>query len=307
MLSFVLRKGVRAAITVLLLATFTFFILRLTADPAAVMVGLEAPPEALEAFRQRWGLDRSLFEQYVAYLNDLASGNFGRSFVGDRSAWEVVAERLPTTLLLMGVTALVTFAIGIPLGIVAALRRDSWVDRLAISTSVAGLSLPNYVVGLLLILLFGVSLGLLPTSGNATPWHLILPVATMATGDAAVFARFARSAMLDVLNQPFMRTASAKGHARPGAVLWHALPNAMIPLVTVVGLYVGRLIVGAVVTENVFAWPGVGSLLVMSVQNRDLAVVQTIVILVGVTMVATNLAIDFAYRWLDPRIAGEEG
>ena len=307
MLSFALRKGVRAAITVLLLATFTFFILRLTADPAAVMVGLEAPPEALEAFRQRWGLDRSLFEQYVAYLNDLASGNFGRSFVGDRSAWEVVAERLPTTLLLMGVTALVTFAIGIPLGIVAALRRDSWVDRLAISTSVAGLSLPNYVVGLLLILLFGVSLGLLPTSGNATLWHLILPVATMATGDAAVFARFARSAMLDVLNQPFMRTASAKGHARPGAVLWHALPNAMIPLVTVVGLYVGRLIVGAVVTENVFAWPGVGSLLVMSVQNRDLAVVQTIVILVGVTMVATNLAIDFAYRWLDPRIAGEEG
>ncbi|MCG8695992.1 MAG: ABC transporter permease [Minwuiales bacterium] len=305
MLSFVLRKGMRAGLTVLLLATFTFFVLRMSGDPAVALVGLEATPEAVEAFRRRWGLDQPLWKQYAIYLQQLLSGDFGKSFVGNRPALEVVAERLPKTLWLMGVTAVVTLAIGIPLGIVAALRRDSWIDRLAIGVSVAGLSLPNFVVGVLLILLFGVALMLLPTTGSETAWHFILPVATMATGDAAVFARFARSAMLDVLNQPFMRTASAKGLDRRGAVLRHAVPNAAIPLVTVFGLYVGRIIVGAVITENVFAWPGVGSLLVLSVETRDLAVVQTIVILVGITMVLTNISIDFAYRWLDPRTAEE--
>lgn len=307
MLTFVLRKGARAALTVLLLATFVFFILRLTGDPALSLVGLDVPPEALEAFRQRWGLDQPLWKQYAIYLRQLAVGDFGRSFIGDRAAWDVVADRLPKTLLLMSVTAVVTLALGIPLGIVAALRRDTWIDRVAIGVSVAGLSLPNFVVGILLILLFGVGLMLLPTTGSETLWHLVLPVATMATGDAAVFARFSRSAMLEVLNQPYMRTASAKGRVWRDAVLWHALPNAAIPLVTVIGLYMGRLIVGAVVTENVFAWPGVGSLLVLSVENRDLAVVQTVVILVGITMVLTNLTIDIAYRWLDPRTAGQEG
>lgn len=303
MLIFGIRKGLRAGFTVLLLLTFTFFVLRLTGDPAVALVGLEAPPEALEAFRQQWGLDQPLWMQYAIYLRELLSGNFGLSFVGDRTAWDVVAERLPKTLSLMGVTAIVTLALGVPLGILAALRRDTWIDRLAIGISVAGLSLPNFVVGIVLILLFGVGLMLLPTTGSETVWHFILPVATMATGDAAVFARFTRSAMLDVLNQPYMRTASAKGRERRGAVLWHALPNAAIPLVTVIGLYVGRIIIGAVITENVFAWPGVGSLLVLSVETRDLAVVQTIVILVGLTMVITNLSIDLAYRWLDPRTA----
>lgn len=307
MLIFVLRKAARAIVTVLLLVTFVFFILRVTGDPAVALVGVDVPLDALEAVRKRLGLDQPLWTQYAIYLQQLASGDFGRSFVGNRAAWEVVAERLPNTLLLMGVTAIVTLLIGIPLGIVAALRRDTWVDRVAIGVSVAGLSLPNFVVGVLLILLFGVGLMILPTTGSETAWHLVLPVMTMATGDAAVFARFSRSAMLEVLSQPYMRTASAKGRLWRDAVIWHALPNAAIPLVTVIGLYMGRIIVGAVVTENVFAWPGVGSLLVLSVENRDLAVVQTIVILVGVTMVLTNLTIDVAYRWLDPRTAGQEG
>ncbi|MCG8354172.1 MAG: ABC transporter permease [Kiloniellales bacterium] len=307
MLTFVMRKGARGALTVLLLVTFVFFVLRLTGDPATALVGLDVPPEALEAFRQRWGLDQPLWNQYVTYLYRLAGGDFGRSFIGDRAAWDVVADRLPKTLLLMGTSAVLTLALGIPLGILAALRRDTWVDRMAIGVSVAGLSLPNFVVGLLLILLFGVGLMVLPTTGSETVWHLVLPALTMATGDAAVFARFSRSAMLDVLHQPYMRTASAKGRRWSEAVLWHAVPNAAIPLVTVIGLYMGRLIVGAVVTENVFAWPGVGSLLVLSVENRDLAVVQTVIILVGITMVLTNLTIDTLYRWLDPRTATPEG
>jgi len=307
MLIFALRKGARAALTVLLLVTFTFFILRLTGDPALSMVGLDVPPEAREAFRRKWGLDQPLWTQYLIYLRQLAGGDFGQSFIGDRAAWDVVAERLPKTLSLMGITTIVTIVIGIPLGVIAAVRRGSWIDRAAIGVSVAGLSLPNYVVGIVLILIFGVGLMWLPTTGSATAWHFVLPVATMATGDAAIFARFARSAMLDVLNQPYMRTAAAKGRSRRGAILWHALPNAAIPLVTVTGLYIGRLIVGAVITENVFAWPGVGSLLVLSVENRDLAVVQTIILLVGVTMVLTNLTIDIAYRWLDPRTARRDG
>ncbi len=307
MLVFALRKVFRALLTVMLLVTFTFFILRLTGDPATSMVGLDVPPEAREAFRVKWGLDRPLWTQYLIYLEQLAQGDFGRSFVGARPAWDVVAERLPKTLSLMGATTLVTLLIGIPLGVIAAVRRGTWVDRLAIGVSVAGLSLPNFVVGILLILLFGVGLMWLPTTGSDTAWHFILPVVTMATSEAAVFARFARSAMLDVLNQPYMRTAAAKGRDRASAVVWHALPNAAIPLVTVVALYLGRLIVGAVVTENVFAWPGVGSLLVLSVEHRDLAVVQTIVILVGITMVAANLTVDIAYRWLDPRTARREG
>ena len=307
MLIFVLRKGARAALTVLLLVTFTFFILRLTGDPAMSMVGLDVPPEAREAFRRKWGLDQPLWTQYLIYLHQLAGGDFGQSFIGGRAAWNVIAERLPKTLSLMGITTIVTIALGIPLGVIAAVRRGSWIDRAAIGVSIAGLSLPNYVVGIVLILIFGVGLMWLPTTGAATAWHFVLPVATMATGDAAIFARFTRSAMLDVLNQPYMRTAAAKGRDRRGAILRHALPNAAIPLVTVSGLHIGRLIVGAVITENVFAWPGVGSLLVLSVENRDLAVVQTIILLVGVTMVLTNLTIDIAYRWLDPRMARVDG
>ncbi|MHC0054940.1 ABC transporter permease [Actibacterium sp. D379-3] len=303
---FILRKLVRAAITIVLLVTFTFFVLRLTGDPATTLVGLDVPPEAREAFRKKWGLDQPVWSQYLAYAKQLMLGDFGRSFIGNRPALDVVLERLPKSLTLMGLTALATFLIGIPLGILAAVKRGSWIDRLAISASVAGLSLPNFVVGILLILFFGVNLGLLPTTGSDTAWHFVLPVITMATGDAAVFSRFTRSAMLDVLNQPFMRTARVRGHSRASAVTWQAIPNAAIPLVTVMGLYVGRLVVGAVVTENIFAWPGVGSLLVSSVENRDLAVVQTIMILVGVTMVLTNLMVDIAYRWLDPRTVNQE-
>ena len=167
--------------------------------------------------------------------------------------------------------------------------------------TVASFSLPNFVVGIILIMIFGVTFRLLPTSGSETALHYIMPVITMATADAAIFARFSRSAMLEVLHAPFMRTARAKGLMWGAAVRRHALPNASIPIVTVGGIYVGRQIAAATITENVFAWPGIGKLLVNSVQLRDLAVVQCIVILVGVTMVIPNLLVDLAYGWLDPR------
>jgi len=297
----VVRKLLRAALTLLLLVTFVFVILRASGDPARQMLGLEVADEAVEAFRARWGLDRPLWEQYVTYVANVAQLDFGRSFIGDRPVLEVIAERLPATLWLMGLTTVLTFGLGIPAGVYAALHRDTWIDRLTMGVTVASFSLPNFVVGILLILLFGVIWRVLPTAGSETWSHYVLPVLTMATADAAIFARFSRSAMLEVLHAPFMRTALAKGLVRPVAVRRHAVPNAAIPVVTVGGIYVGRQIAAATVTENVFAWPGIGRLLVSSVENRDLAVVQGIVILVGATMVATNLLVDLAYGWLDPR------
>ncbi|SDE15901.1 ABC transporter permease [Rhodospira trueperi] len=302
----VASKILRALITVFLLVSFVFVVLRLSGDPAIQMLGVDADPRALDAFRERWGLDRPIWDQYVSYLWNIFQGDFGHSFIGNRPATEVVAERLPKTLWLMGLTTIFTFGIGIPAGVYAALHRNTAVDRLTMGLTVASFSLPNFVVGIVLIMLFGVVLRVLPTAGSETWLHYILPVATMATADAAIFARFSRSAMLEVLSAPFMRTARAKGLLWTEAVRRHALPNASIPIVTVGGIYVGRQIAAATITENVFAWPGIGKLLVASVQNRDLAVVQCIVILVGVTMVVTNLLVDLAYGWLDPRTRSGE-
>lgn len=213
-----------------------------------------------------------------------------------------VLERLPATVLLMGVTGICTLLIGIPAGIWAALHRNSWIDRLTMLLSVAGFSLPNFVFGILLILLFSITWQILPTGGSGSWQHLVMPVLTMTLAEAAVLARFTRSAMLEALSQPYMRTARAKGLRWNRAVIRHALPNAAIPLITVVGFFVGTLVAGGVVTESVFAWPGLGRLLVSSVANRDLAVVQIIVMLIACSMVLTNLLVDLLYGWLDPRV-----
>ena len=204
------------------------------------------------------------------------------------------------------IATIFTFGLGIPAGIYASLHRNTFADRTIMGLTVASFSLPNFVVGIILIMILGVTFRWLPTSGSETALHYIMPVITMATADAAIFARFSRSAMLEVLHAPYMRTALAKGLTWGAAVRRHALPNASIPIVTVAGIYVGRQIAAATITENVFAWPGIGKLLVNSVQLRDLAVVQCIVILVGVTMVITNLLVDLAYGWLDPRTRTED-
>ena len=202
----------------------------------------------------------------------------------------------------MGITAFFTFLIGIPAGIYSALHHNTAIDRSTMTLSVMGLSIPNFFLGVLLILLFSVTWRLLPSAGSETWQHYIMPVITMATAEAAVFARFTRSSMLEVLNEPYIRTAIAKGVPWKKVVREHALPNAAIPTVTVAGFFVGSLIVGGVITENVFAWPGVGRLLVNSVANRDLAVVQTAILLIAISMVTTNLIVDLSYGWLDPRV-----
>jgi peptide/nickel transport system permease protein len=213
-----------------------------------------------------------------------------------------VVERIPATLALTLPAFFLKLAIGIPAGIHAALHRNSVTDRVLMSLAVAGYTVPSFVLGLVLVLIFAVGLGWLPSGGNQTWQHALLPILTLALGGAAVLARFTRSAMLEVLGQPYMRTATAKGLNWRTAVRLHALPNAAIPTVTVVGFMVGSLIAGAVVVESVFSWPGVGRLLVSAVANRDLAVVQCILLLVAATMISSNLLVDALYGLIDPRL-----
>src|SRR5262249_41262769 len=277
----------RALLTIVLVVTFAFVVLRLSGDPALMILGPEAPPEVIAAFRKAWGLDDPIWFQYLDYFSAIANGELGRSMRDGRPAIELVLERIPLTL--PGFAFKV--ALGIPGGIYAALHRGSAIDRAVMMTAVAGFTVPSFVLALLLVLVFAVQLGWLPSGGQDSWRHAILPIATLSLGGAAVLARFTRSAMLEVLGQPFIRTASAKGVPWRMVVTGHALPNAAIPTVTVLGFMVGTLIAGAVVVESVFAWPGVGRLLVVAVANRDLAVVQCILLLVAMTMVTSNLIV----------------
>ena len=302
MLRFFAVRVARAMLTIALVVTFAFIVLRLSGDPALIIMGPEAPPEVIAAFRKAWGLDDPIWMQYLDYFGAIARGELGRSMRDGRPAIQLVAERIPATLVLTIPALLLKLGIGIPAGILAALHRGSIIDRAVMAAAVAGFTIPSFVLGLVLVLIFAVQLGWLPSGGQDSWRHAILPIITLGIGGAAVLARFTRSAMLEVLGQPYVRTASAKGVAWRAVVARHALPNAAIPTVTIIGFMVGTLIAGAVVVESVFSWPGVGRLLVVAVANRDLAVVQCVLLLVAATMVASNLVVDFLYGFLDPRL-----
>jgi len=302
MLRFFALRLLRAFVTIALVVTFAFVVLRLSGDPALIILGPESAPEAIAAFRKAWGLDDPLWQQYFHYFGAIAQGELGRSMRDGRAAVELVAERIPATLALTIPALLLKVGIGIPAGIFAALNRGSLADRMVMLLSVAGFTVPSFVLGLVLVLGFAVQLGWLPSGGQDSWRHAILPIVTLGVGGAAVLARFTRSAMLEVLGQPYVRTASAKGVPWRRVVIGHALPNATIPTVTIIGFMVGSLIAGAVVVESVFSWPGVGRLLIVAVSNRDLAVVQCILLLVAATMVVSNLVVDLLYGFLDPRL-----
>ncbi len=302
MLRFVAIRILRALITIALVVTFAFVVLRMSGDPALIIMGPEAPPEAIAAFRKSWGLDDPIWQQYLAYFLAIAEGELGRSMRDGRPAIDLVIERIPATLILTIPALLIKVGIGIPAGLYAALHRGSAIDRAVITAAVAGFTVPSFVLGLVLVLVFSVQLGWRPSGGQDSWRHAILPIITLGIGGAALLARFTRSAMIEVLGQPYMRTALAKGVPWSTAIRAHALPNAAIPTVTMVGFMVGTLIAGAVVVESVFSWPGVGRLLVVAVANRDLAVVQCILLLVAGTMVTSNLIVDFLYGYFDPRL-----
>ncbi|MEI8145315.1 MAG: ABC transporter permease [Alphaproteobacteria bacterium] len=307
MLSYVASRTGRAFLTILLVLTFAFFILQSTGDPAILILSADAPPEAIEAFRKEWGLDAPLWKQYLGYLWNLTGGNLGRSMRDGRDAWDVVSERIPITLAITLPALVIKVVIGISGGVLAALYRNTWIDRMVMAFAVTGYTVPSFVLGLMLMLVVSVQWGLLPSAGADSWRHAILPIITLGVAGAAVLARFTRSAMLEVLGQPYIRTGQAKGLMWRAVVTRHALPNAAIPTLTIVGFMIGSLVAGAVVVESVFAWPGVGRLLVSAVANRDLMVVQAILLLVTVTMVTSNLIVDVVYGLVDPRLRAARG
>lgn len=302
MLKYITSRLLRALVTIFLVMTFAFVVLRMSGDPAQIMLGPDAPQEAIDAFRRSWGLDDPLWLQYLSYLKGILTFDFGLSMRDKAPAIDLVLQRIPATLQITIPALIIKLGIGIPAGVYAALHRQGIADRGVITLSILGFTVPSFVLGLVLVLIFSIQLGVLPSGGSDTWMHGILPTLTIAIGGTAVLARFSRSAMIEVLGQPYIRTASAKGVSWRDVVWKHALPNASVPIVTIVGFMVGALVAGAVVVESIFSWPGVGRLLVVSVANRDLAVVQCLLLMIASCMVVSNLVVDVLYGVLDPRL-----
>ncbi|AZO79168.1 MULTISPECIES: ABC transporter permease [unclassified Bosea (in: a-proteobacteria)] len=304
MLRFLALRTLRALLTVAICVSAVFLALRLAGDPADIMLSIETPPDVRAHYRELWGLDRPLAEQYLRYLASVVRGDFGLSFADDRPAFAAVVDALPKTFLLGACALMLALLIGLPLGVLAALRHNSAVDRLAMAVAVLGYAIPIFFLGILLILLFALKLRMLPSAGSETLWHLILPVVTLALPLAGRLARFARTATLEVLGKPFIRAARARGVMPLSVILRHALPNAAVPLLMFIGIEIGHILAGSAVVETIFAWPGIGRLLVDSVSTRDLAVVQAVILTVTVVMVAANLLVDILHILLDPRLGG---
>jgi peptide/nickel transport system permease protein len=300
--SFITARIIRALIVLISTVTVVFVVLRLSGDPAQQMLPDTAGPEALEAFRAKWGLDRTIFEQYVIYVGNALRGDFGTSFADGREVFEIVRERIPKTLLLTVSAFFISIVIGIPAGIIAAVRRESAVDKGVMAGAVLGYSIPNFLLGLIFVFLFAVWLRVLPSSGSSSWKHMILPVATFALFNAAGIARFMRSTLIDVLGQPYIAAARADGIPNWEIIVRHALPNAAIPMVTTLGFTAGGLLGGAVLIEPVFAWPGLGSGFVAATSSGDLSVVQAMILLFTAFMVTINLTVDVLYAVLNPKI-----
>lgn len=283
--------------------TVVFVVLRvLPGDPVLNLGGALFTQADIEAKRQELGLSDPLPVQYVSFLGQMVTGNFGRSLRTSRLVLDELSSRMPATLKLAGTSLLIAVAIGLPTGVLAATRRDSVLARVSMSLSLLGLSLPSFWLGFLFILAFAVWLRLLPSGGAGTLLHLVLPACTLAFAVTAVIARISRASMLEVLGADYIRTARGKGLQDVTVITKHALRNALIPTVTIVGLQFGALLAGAVIVETVFAWPGIGRLLIESVRFRDFPMVQAITLFLACGFVLVNLTVDLLYGWLDPRI-----
>ena len=305
MFGYVVRKLIHTAFVAFGVVSLVFVALRMSGDPAATMLPGEASVEELTALRRTLGLDRSLGVQYARFLADAFRGDFGVSFRHQQDALPLVLERLPATLELAFAALLLAVVVALPLGILAALHRGRIVDVLAMGFAVVGQATPYFWMGLMLILVVSVELAWLPTSGRGGITYLILPAVTLGTHFAAVLARLTRTTMLETLTQNYVTTARAKGLGEGTVILAHALKNAAVPVVTLIALQFGTLLGGAVVTETIFAWPGVGRLAVQSIFVRDYPVVQASVFVLALTFVAINLMVDLLYGVLDPRIRHE--
>jgi len=289
--------------TVLGVLTLVFFLVHLIpGDPVEVMLGETASRADLSQLRADLGLDRPLAEQYARFLGGLARGDLGRSFFYRKPVLAVIGAALPATALLAAAALAVALLIALPVGILAAVRRNRLTDRLALVGSLVGVSMPNFWLGPMLIILFSFRLGWLPVSGREGAASLVLPALTLGMALAAILVRMTRASMLDVLGEDYLRTARAKGVGERTVIVRHALRNALLPVVTIVGLQFGALLSGAVITENVFAWPGVGTLLIQAITARDYPLVQGCVLVISLCYVAVNFLTDLLYSVIDPRV-----
>lgn len=303
MISYFLRLTGSVLLTTWAVSTLVFLLIHLVpGDPVAVMLGDWASPTDEAALRHQLKLDLPLWQQYLNYFGSLLQGDLGQSLFYQQPVSDLLLNRFPFTVQLAVLALLVALVIAMPLGIWSALRAGQWPDRLAMLVSLVGVSIPNFWLGPMLILFFSIWLGWLPVSGASSFWSWVLPAITLGTALAAILARMLRASLLEVMHEDFIRTARAKGLSEKQTILHHALSNALLPVVTILGLQLGTLLGGAVITEVVFDWPGLGQLLVDSIQRRDYPVVQACILVISVAYIGVNGLTEMVYGWLDPRI-----
>jgi len=300
---YILRRLFYSIFVLLGVATIVFFITRLTGDPVAILLPADATIEMVREMTERLGLDKPLGTQYRIFMGDLLRGDLGTSIRYREGTFMLIMERMPATLMLAGSAMFIALIVAIPLGILAALRQGSAADRLLMAVSVLGQAMPVFWIGILMIMFFSLNLRWFPTGGFGGLRHLVLPAIALGIRFMAITARLLRSSLIEVMGTDFIRTSRAKGLKEKAVVIKHALRNSMLPVVTVIGLQMGNLLGGSVVTETVFAWPGVGQMLIQAITHRDFPLVQASIILLAGVFVLINLLVDIIYVFIDPRIS----
>lgn len=306
MLRYFIRRVLLAIPVLIGVATLVFSLIHLVpGDPAQAMMGDGASPQDIAELRRTLGLDQPLLAQYATFMGNAARGDLGKSFRTGQPVTTMIAERVPATAELAVAAMVVAIVIAIPLGVVAAVWTGTAIDFGAMTFALAGVSIPNFWLGPLLAIVFAVEFGWLPVSGRGTVAHLVLPAISLGLALAAILARMTRASLLDELNEVYVRAARARGASRASSITVHALRNSLIPLMTIVALQFGAVLTGAVITETIFAWPGIGRLLIQSIGFRDYPLVQGCILLIAVTYVTVNLVTDLLYGVVDPRIRYE--
>ena len=306
MLKYIGKRLIMLIPVILVTSFLIFWAMSLTGgDPALMLAGDNAKPEQIEQIREELGLNDPFIVRYGNYMKGMMTGDMGKSYVTKRDVFKTFMERLPNTLMLGGAAVLIAVVVSLPLGIYTAIHQNTWKDTAGMIFALFGTSMPNFWLGLMLIIVFSLNLGWLPSGGMGSWKNYIMPAITLGTGDAALICRMTRSSMLEVIRQDYIRTARAKGVPEKMVIRKHALKNALIPVVTVIGLQFGSLLGGATLTETVFAWPGVGRLLVDSIKSKDAPLVLGGVIMMTITFSIVNLCVDILYAFIDPRIKAQ--
>ena len=316
MLKTIEKRIVQSIITLFLVVTFTFILTRMIpGDPAMTMLGPQADVESIEKLRVELGLDKSIGEQYLMYMKDVLRGDFGKSYLHNKDVMQIIIERIPNTLVLTLTSMVIALVIGSLAGMISAIKQYSALDYIATVLALVGVSVPIFWMGLMLVRLFSVNLGWLPATGMGSMdkglWdvvsHMILPCFCLATVPMATFTRITRSSMLEVINSDYIRSLRVRG-LKEKVVIWkHALKNALPPIVTVLGLQLAAAFTGAILTESIFSWPGMGTMIVTAINNRDYALIQGFVLFVAIVYVVINLIVDIVYTLINPRVTLDGG